>query len=49
LNPGFDLLAPFPWDDVLYMETGVEQAIANLPGTPREEPLKDAASLKSED
>ncbi len=49
LNPGFDLLAPFPWDEILYMETGVEQAIANLPGTPREEPLQDAASLKSED
>ena len=33
LNPGFDLLAPFPWDEVLYGGIGVERALDTLPGT----------------
>jgi len=32
LNPGFDLLAPFPWDRILYGESRVEQVMADLPG-----------------
>lgn len=32
LNPGFDLLAPFPWDWVLYQETELDAVMKQLPG-----------------
>lgn len=42
LNPGFDLLAPFPWDEILYGEAEVEQVMAHLPGTTQKKPLRGA-------
>jgi len=34
LNPGFDLLAPFPWDDVLFGRKTIEEALSGLPAAP---------------